>query len=121
MVTQDKRHKLKDVLRHIDEKQECVFCRSALIFAFIVLLLIVMLVFVYRDDTSSWNRPLSPDKAPKLTPADWNQHVLELGAIIHPELAASTSMSNKVNPPDLPRAPNISNPLIKNSPKINNK
>ena len=121
MVTLVKRHKLKDVLRHIDNKEECVFCRSALIFAFILLALIVMLVFVYRDDAMSRNRPLSPDKAPKITPAEWNQHVLELGAIVHPELNASTSISTKANPLVLPPAPNASKPLIKNSPKINNK
>lgn len=121
MVTLLKKHKLKDVLRHIDNKGECVFCRSGLIFAFILLALIAILVFVYRDDRTSRNRPLSPDKAPKITPAEWNQHVLELGAIVHPELRASTSISNKANPLILPPDPYTSKPLIKNSPKINNK
>ena len=121
MVTPDKRHKLKDVLRHIDNKDECVMCRSALIFAFIVLSLIVVLVFVYRDNRSAWNRPLSPDKAPKISPAEWNQHVLELGAIVHPQLSASTSISQKANSIVLPPTLNTSKPLIKNSPKINNK
>ncbi len=120
MVTPVKKHQLKDVLRHIDEKEECVFCRSALIFAFIVLALIVMLVFVYRNDASSWNRPLSPDKAPKITPAEWNQHVLELGAIVHPQLSASTSVSLKAQPKILPPTMNPVKPFIK-SPNINNK
>ncbi len=121
MFTSVKRHQLKDVLRHIDDKGECVFCRSALIFAFIVLALIVILVFVYRDSTSTWNRPLSPEKTPKITPAEWNQHVLELGAIIHPELSVSTSINNKADSLVLPPAPNITTPLIKNSTKINKK
>ena len=119
MVTSNKQHKLKGVFRHIDDKEECVFCRSALIFAFIVLALIVMLVFVYRGDSS--NRPLSPDKAPKLSPSEWNQHVLELGAIVHPELSASTSMSNKMKTIAMPPTLNTNKPLIKNSQKINNK
>lgn len=121
MVTQDKKHKLKDVLAHIDDKEECVFCRSALIFAFIVLALIVMLVFVYRGDSSSWNRPLSPDKAPKITPSEWSQHVLELGAIVHPQLSASTSMNKKTNTITLPPNSNTNKPTIKSSLKINNK
>lgn len=120
MVTSIKKHQLKDVLRHIDNKEECVFCRSALIFAFIVLALILMLVFVYRDDASSWNHPLSPDKAPKITPVEWNQHVLELGAIVHPQLSASTSLSIKAKPAILPPTINPVKPFIKN-PKINNK
>ena len=121
MVTLNKSHKLKDVLRHIDNKEECVFCRSALIFAFILLALIVMLVFVYRDDAMSRNNPLPPDKTPKLTPAEWNQNIIELGAIIHPELRSTTSISSKANPPVLPPAPSESKRLIENTTKINNK
>ena len=120
MVTLDKRHKLKDVLKHIDNKDECAICKSALIFAFIVLSLIVILVFVYRDDRSEWNRPLSPDKSPKITPAEWNQHVLELGAILHPQLSASTSVIDKSEPIVLPPTMNANKPFI-NSTKINNK
>ncbi len=72
----------------------CTICKFVKIFALIVFVLVGIFVFLMQPNKATLNVPLSPDHAPKITPQDWNQHVLELGAVLHP-----TATSTKNAPP----------------------
>lgn len=74
----------------------CTICKFVRIFALIVLVLVAIFVFFIHTNKASLNQPLPPDKAPKITPQAWNQHVLELGASIHPTATGTTNISPTV-------------------------
>ena len=69
----------------------CTICKLVRIFALIILILVVIFVFFMQTNKATLNEPLSPDKAPKISPQNWNQHVLELGAGIHPKATGTKS------------------------------
>ena len=118
MVMSRRQNEINNVLEQIDKKEECVMCKFALIFAFLVLLIVVVLVFVLRSDQST-NQPLPPEKAPQISPAAWNQHVLELGKAIHPELTAPASGDNTLK--DSIAVPSGGKTPLTNSSSIKNK
>ena len=80
---------LRKVLQDMNSGEGCTICRFVKIFAFVVLFLVVIFVFFLRTKQEERLQPLPPEKAPQISPAAWNQHVLELGKAIHPE-ATST-------------------------------
>lgn len=84
---------LKSELERIDGggKGDCPMCRFVLIFAFVVMLLVITFTFFFKMDPGrTVNTPLSAEKALPMSPEEWNDRIVDLGTIIHPELASST-------------------------------
>ena len=92
--SQTQQKELRKVLQDMKNGEGCTICKFVRIFALIVLILVALFVFFMQTNKVPLNEPLSPDKAPKITPQQWDQHILELGASIHP-----TATGTKIAPP----------------------
>ena len=85
---------LRHVLQDIKARGEgCTICKFLKIFAFVVLVLTVVFVVFVRLDKESTNQPLPAELAPKITPQTYYQHVLELGAAMHPAATATPNVT----------------------------
>ena len=85
---------LKKELKRLDRSagDECVMCRFALIFSFVVLILIVLFVLTVRISPTTnqvFNPSIEPFHSQTLTPADFastsserNQRIMELGQTV---------------------------------------
>ena len=106
--SQSQQKELRKVLQDMKSGGEgCALCKFVRIFAVVVLILVAVFVFFMQTNKASLNQPLSPDKAPKISPQTWNQHVLELGASIHPN-ATGTNIalpSSGIQSPTQPPPP----------------
>ena len=104
--SQSQQKELRKVLQDMKNGGEgCTICKFVRIFALIVLILVVLFVFFVKTTKPALNEPLSPDKAPKVSPQNWNQHVLELGAGMHPAATGTKSAQPSAGSPFQPPPP----------------
>ncbi len=88
---------LRKVLQDMKNGGEgCTICKFVRIFALIVLILVAVFVFYMQANKATLNEPLSSDLAPNISPQNWNQHVLELGAGLHPTATGTKSTQSSV-------------------------
>lgn len=112
-----KKGELKELTKELERidkggKEDCVMCKFVLIFAVAVLLLVAAFAFFFRlGEDSQALVPLPPEEAPGVDPALWDERMRDVGSLVHPELASTTSPEQTVPPAqDLP--PQTNNPLM---------
>lgn len=96
--------KLSKELERIDSGQsggECAMCKFVLTFAVVALLFVVAFTFFFKLGQKITVAPevIHSERAPAIDPELWNDRVLELGILLHPELATTS--------PEVPRPPQL--------------
>ncbi len=98
---------LKGVLGDLDHRgKKCTLCRVVLIFSGLVFIVVLIFVSSVQYQTrkqmevdARTNKPLPPEKAGELSQEEWNQHLINLGGIIHPELRNPSTSPIQLPPP----------------------
>ena len=108
--SESQQKELRKVLQDMKNGGEgCTICKFVWRFALVVLVLVALFVFFVKTNKSNLNEPLPPEKTPKITPQEWDQHILELGNIIHPNATgtkgSATSMSTQSPTQPQPTSP----------------
>lgn len=70
---------------------ECAMCKFVLIFAFVVLLSVLMFTFFFRTKPAPLLEPLAPELVQPLDPDVARQHLLDLERILHPGITYPNS------------------------------
>lgn len=80
-----------------EKKGACTPCKFVLIFAFVVLLFVLVFTFFFRPKPAPLLEPLAPELVQPLDPDVERQHLLNLMRILHPDI--SYPNSPEVPPP----------------------
>ncbi len=72
-------------------KKTCTLCRYVLFFAILLLLGVVLFMILVQAKFPSKNMPIPPEKAPRVNLETWNSRISDLGELVHPELASTSS------------------------------